>query len=120
MFSLINNNLLRRNIIRETWGDMQKFNYSAFKTIHHELEGKYIEPKIPENFVPRIQVSFILGTSNDPSQQWKLLEEQSHHDDILQDTFLDTYQNLTLKSMAILKWAKLNECVRNCELCSIP
>lgn len=93
---------------------MQEFNYSAFKKIHYNLDGKYIEPEIPEGFVPRIQITFIMGITNDPTQQWKLLEEQSRYGDILQDKFLDTYQNLTIKSMHILKWSLLNECVRKC------
>ena len=50
---------------------------------------------------------FLIGSFNnvDPNIQNKLISEASAYRDILQSDFLDTYGNLTIKTLAGLKWA---------------
>lgn len=78
-------NLNQRNAIRESWGGLR------------QARGR------------RVQTLFLLGEPNsaDPQavSQKKLEEESSAHGDILQATFLDTYRNLTLKTLSGLNWA---------------
>lgn len=47
---------------------------------------------------------FVVGRAND-SIQVQLTEEHALHSDLVQGDFLDTYRNLTLKSMTMLRWA---------------
>ena len=70
----------QRSIIRQTWGD---HNYFA-----------------DEN----ILVVFILGLVNNASVQRAIEFESSQYGDIVQASFVDSYKNLTFKSIAALKW----------------
>lgn len=78
-------NLNQRNAIRESWGRLR------------QARGL------------RVQTLFLLGEPNsaDPQavSQKQLEEESSAHGDILQAAFLDTYRNLTLKTLSGLNWA---------------
>lgn len=68
-------NFERRNVIRNTWGKSTLY--------------------LPINVV----VVFSLGlTSNSKAQQQQLTNEQSQHNDLVQDAqFVDHYRNLTYK-----------------------
>ena len=69
----------RRKLIRKTWAAKQK--------------------KLP------IKVIFIVGINSQVDQN--LLEEESREfQDLLQENFIDSYNNLTLKSMFMLKYVK--------------
>nr|XP_061795752.1 beta-1,3-galactosyltransferase 2-like [Nerophis lumbriciformis] len=62
-----------------------------------------------ENVVPAVAVVrlFLLGKSKDKlgsKKQMILLEESQRHHDIIQQDFLDSYYNLTLKTMMGLHW----------------
>lgn len=72
------NHLLRRNTIRETWGN-------------------------PRNF-PRFRVIFVLGRVNDNTTMESVILESELNGDILLGDFLDTYKNLTLKAVAAVAW----------------
>ena len=54
---------------------------------------------------------FLIGSSNNgtPTIQKKFISEALAYRDILQSDFLDTYRNLTIKTISGLKWA-----VQNC------
>lgn len=52
-----------------------------------------------------IQVYFLLGKSHDDSLNSLVANESQKYMDIIQQDFLDTYNNLTLKSVMLLKWA---------------
>lgn len=55
---------------------------------------------------------FLIGRPKDRDQNWKsetVLSEIEAYGDILQEDFLDTYTNLTLKSIMLLKWVN-NSC----------
>uniref|UniRef100_A0A1B6DVG6 Hexosyltransferase n=1 Tax=Clastoptera arizonana TaxID=38151 RepID=A0A1B6DVG6_9HEMI len=70
-------NFEQRIAIRETWASMA------------------------ENYV---KVAFLLGETNNETVQTKVVEESSTHADIIQEGFIDSYNNLTVKSLMMLKW----------------
>lgn len=73
-------NLNRRQAIRETWGTTSS-----------------------------IQVVFLLGVSanhNARELQYDINFEAQAYGDVLQNNFVDNYRNLTLKSIALVQWAK--------------
>lgn len=47
---------------------------------------------------------FLLGTTPSAELQARLVNESEQHGDIVQEDFVDSYRNLTLKSVALLKW----------------
>ena len=53
----------------------------------------------------QMQVVFLIGLSNDFSVNKKILLENNVHNDIVQGNFLDTYKNLTIKTILGMKWA---------------
>jgi hypothetical protein len=70
---------------------------------HRQLIRKYWgskESKIKNNMA----VVYIFGTTLDGARQDRLLQEKMHYNDVIQIEFLDTYRNLTNKSVAMLKW----------------
>lgn len=52
----------------------------------------------------RSQVIFLVGQSKSNLTQQRVLEEDTIYGDVLQEAFLDTYNNLTIKSLMLLKW----------------
>ncbi|KAH9367871.1 hypothetical protein HPB48_021480 [Haemaphysalis longicornis] len=54
---------------------------------------------------PTARVFFLLGTTANGSLQRRVEEESIAHRDIIQGEFLDSYYNLTLKTIHLLKWA---------------
>ncbi|CAB3237369.1 unnamed protein product [Arctia plantaginis] len=73
-------------------------------------------PKVKEdledgNTEPEYKVVFLLGlpsNNNDTTIQNKILEESEKYGDIIQEGFIDSYNNLTLKSIMMLKWITNN------------
>ncbi|KAF7412590.1 hypothetical protein HZH66_001486 [Vespula vulgaris] len=55
-----------------------------------------------------VKVAFLLGQSDNDTLNSFIIEESFQFNDILQEKFLDTYNNLTLKSIMILKWVTTN------------
>lgn len=53
----------------------------------------------------RVRTVFTLGLPGDVAQQAALEREAAEHGDLLQACFVDTYANLTLKTLAMLGWA---------------
>ncbi|XP_022909732.1 beta-1,3-galactosyltransferase 1-like [Onthophagus taurus] len=72
-------NFDERNVIRETWAS----------------------DKIIQNF--NVDYYFMLGEVTNDTLQDQLTHEYNEHNDIIQEQFLDTYNNLTLKSLMTLK-----------------
>ncbi|XP_074652772.1 beta-1,3-galactosyltransferase 1-like [Tubulanus polymorphus] len=72
----------QRKAIRTTWG-------SAVN-----------EPRL------RTRLIFIVGSANDSAAQYTLQEESDVYQDIVQKDFIDTYRNLTIKSIAMVKWVR--------------
>lgn len=81
----------RRKYIRETWVN--------------ELKG-YNNSNIPH--AHKLKYMFLIGKSKieNITASTMLEEEYRTHNDIIQDNFIDTYYNLTLKSLSMLNWAR--------------
>jgi len=73
----------RRNAIRDTWGAPTNLEKHSAKII------------------------FLMGTtvSRDSDLEADLAEEISENHDVVREDFLDSYKNLTLKTLAGIKWA---------------
>ena len=76
------NNFVKRTQIRETWG---------YKNMLRDKSGKVV---------------FLLGTTKDTDVQEGIEEESKLYRDIVQLDFVDSYFNLTVKSVMALKWVK--------------
>lgn len=75
-------NLQQRQTIRDTWGSV------AIKD-------------------PAMKLMFLLGNPNNVTLQSQIIEESVQYKDIIQEDFIDSYRNLSLKSVALLKWVSL-------------
>ncbi|XP_018617779.1 beta-1,3-galactosyltransferase 4 [Scleropages formosus] len=69
-----------RQVIRETWGE------------ETEVRGR------------RVMTLFMVGQSLDPGLSKQLVAEARDHGDVVQGRFLDSYANLTLKTLSLLGW----------------
>ncbi|XP_041347349.1 beta-1,3-galactosyltransferase 1-like [Gigantopelta aegis] len=73
-------NLIRRQGIRRTWGNRNRFFSESFLVV------------------------FILGQVADRKVMTSVKKESGIYGDIVQEDFVDSYRNLTYKSIAGLKW----------------
>ena len=78
----IPNNFSMRNVLRDTWVSTTRGNTS-----------------------PSVRHVFLLGAPLDKQTQPLIDAEAKTHNDIVQMSFVDSYQNLTLKTMMMLEWA---------------
>ncbi|XP_066582256.1 beta-1,3-galactosyltransferase 1-like [Prorops nasuta] len=51
-----------------------------------------------------ISILFMLGATADPNVEKVLLQEQKMYNDIIRGKFMDSYSNLTLKTISTLEW----------------
>lgn len=58
----------------------------------------------------QIQVVFLIGKTENNETQEKIIGESQTYNDLIQEDFIDSYNNLTLKSVMMLKWV-----VKNCD-----
>lgn len=54
----------------------------------------------------RVMTLFMVGQVLDPALTKQLSDEAREHGDLVQGRFLDTYANLTLKTLSMLAWAR--------------
>ncbi|XP_061909581.1 beta-1,3-galactosyltransferase 5 [Entelurus aequoreus] len=54
----------------------------------------------------RVMTLFTLGVTSDPGLAKLLIEEARERGDLVQGRFLDTYSNLTLKTVSMLSWVR--------------
>lgn len=54
-----------------------------------------------------VKTIFLVGKTPNNVTQAKLTEESRKYGDLLQESFLDSYNNLTLKTIMMLKWVNL-------------
>lgn len=116
------NHLIYRQAIRETWGNLTEFNYSFFAKMHSRFNGTYLGIKYKEwknysisetqndsshqDFA--VKILFLLGQTTSNETQAKINTESDLYGDVIQESFLDTYNNLTLKTVMMLKWVNKN------------
>ena len=62
--------------------------------------------RIPES--KTVKLYFAIGLSKESETQKRLLEENNKFNDLLQWNFIDNYYNLTIKSLAILRWFSIH------------
>ncbi|KAL6263325.1 hypothetical protein P5V15_006123 [Pogonomyrmex californicus] len=55
-----------------------------------------------------VKIAFLLGKSDNDTLNNLIVEESSQYNDIVQERFFDTYNNLTIKSVMMLKWVTSN------------
>lgn len=86
-------NLEARKAIRETWAS----SLSA---------GKYVNRSndVSEDLPKDAYVVFLLGDPDNSTLQAIVEEESRRYGDIVQEGFIDSYNNLTVKSVMLLKW----------------
>eukprot|EP00058_Branchiostoma_floridae_P022134 XP_002607624.1 hypothetical protein BRAFLDRAFT_123960 [Branchiostoma floridae] len=72
---------VQRETIRKTWGNESNIPGVIFKTV------------------------FAIGHTDDAATQAALVEENDKFKDIIQEDFVDSYHNLTLKTVMCWKWA---------------
>ncbi|XP_046379831.2 beta-1,3-galactosyltransferase 1-like isoform X2 [Haliotis rufescens] len=75
-------NVKERLAIRDTW-------------------GTYVKDPLHKT-----KVVFLLGATDSKDMQKNLLDESNTYGDLVQENFHDSYRNLSLKSVAMLKWVK--------------
>ncbi|XP_030828170.1 beta-1,3-galactosyltransferase 1 [Strongylocentrotus purpuratus] len=79
----IHKNFDQRNAVRKTWASPK------------EIDGK------------QIVTLFLLAKNTNPRHQSLVEQESKQYKDIIMEDFMDTYKNLTLKTMMGLKWASI-------------
>lgn len=57
-----------------------------------------------QNTLHNIKIVFLVGQLVNNTHQDELNEEFAHNNDIIQESFIDSYANLTVKSVMLLKW----------------
>lgn len=83
LISSVHSNFEKRNALRETWLTPTDQNKSKFR------------------------YSFLLGMNSNKKLQVALETESATYNDIVQEDFIDTYHNLTLKTIMGVKWASI-------------
>ena len=81
LISTIHQNTEKRRAIRETWMSPYRENNGSVRYV------------------------FLLGMTKDESRQVALETESATYRDIIQEDFVDSYNNLTLKTMMAFRWA---------------
>lgn len=124
--------LNNRQTLRETWANTTEFNYSKFAMLHSHLNGTYL-PINDENWRNytidndhdmddvsranfRIRVVFLVGQTENAAIQKRIVHETQAYNDMIQESFSDSYYNLTIKSVMMLKWVVNNGCEGKGEL----
>lgn len=74
--------LKQRETIRSTWGSISSAN----------------------NNTDYVRLGFLIGSTKSAMLQQEVQQESEKYTDIIQQDFVDSYQNLTLKSIMLLKW----------------
>lgn len=103
-------NFEARKAIRSTWGNKNNLSYKKY------LEEKYgndtgsnIGNTNSEIGNINMRILFLLGLPDgDKNIQKKILAENKKHGDIIQEDFIDSYGNLTIKVGMMLKWIWTN------------
>lgn len=102
----VNNNLTHLIIKNSLW-NVQSLLIIAFVTISpssFEHRNLIRHTWANKTLFPQIKTVFILGLSSNNTVNEMIKLENEVHQDIVQENFMDTYNNLTLKTIAGFKW----------------
>lgn len=99
-----------RQLIRESWA---RLNYSFFGQIHRQQKSG-VEYLAALGRNTKVSVTFFIGRSLNSTVQQDVEAEHTQHGDILQEDLIDHYQNMTLKTLQMLKWANMG-CIKSCK-----
>lgn len=55
-----------------------------------------------------VKLIFIIGQTSNNETQNKIYDESETYRDLVQESFIDTYNNLTLKTIMMFKWVTNN------------
>lgn len=55
-----------------------------------------------------VRTAFLIGQTQDEKIQNEIYVESQTYDDVIQEGFLDSYNNLTLKTAMLFKWINRN------------
>ena len=69
------------------------------------IQRKLIRTTWAAHLIGSTRYAFLIGSTNRPKIQKKINNESSIYEDLIQVDMLDTYMNLTLKSVALLHWS---------------
>lgn len=89
--------------------------------MHSTLKGLYLNIKY-KNFISQnssqknyisnnlfnVKIVYLIGQTQNNETQISINQESDNFGDIIQESFLDSYNNLTLKSIMMLKWVTTN------------
>ncbi|KAG0720271.1 Beta-1,3-galactosyltransferase 5 [Chionoecetes opilio] len=75
-------NFQQRDRVRTTWAKPEFFQYTGLKAV------------------------FVVGATNNETLQESLDEEIDAYEDIIQSDFIDTYRNLSYKTVSLLSWVR--------------
>ena len=84
----------RREIIRQTWGTYAE---SENVKVPFSVLNLLFEPLI-------LKLLFFVGDNQDPNTQEKLEVEAAENHDIIQENYIESYWNLTRKTIGQIKW----------------
>ena len=96
-------NVKQRNAIRETWGNVRSNQNTGVSQVAVVfLLGKHS----PASVLNHSSTTDTLYHNNITLLQEEVKRESDKHNDVLQGDFVDSYHNLTIKSVYMLKWAQ--------------
>lgn len=89
--------------------------------MHSALKGSYLNIKYKNydsknssqknylsNNLFNVKIVYLIGQTQNNETQTMINQESDYFGDIVQESFLDSYNNLTLKSIMMLKWVTTN------------
>lgn len=76
--------------------------------------GSSVDPS-QQNFA--VKVAFLVGQTLNNETQQRIVAESDMYGDIIQESFIDSYNNLTLKTIMMLKWVNGTCCDKGKHLC---
>lgn len=100
-----------------SWGNSSRFNYPDFVKLHRHLNGTYHPPlksrlRLYSEYLTgkgaslraSVRVVFMTGRGREhDGSSRQLRDEAEQYNDIIQEDFVDSYRNLTLKTVLALK-----------------
>ncbi|XP_015520626.1 beta-1,3-galactosyltransferase 1 isoform X1 [Neodiprion pinetum] len=72
------------------------------------IRDTWANKTILENYNATVEVAFLVGESSNDTLNENIENESLQYKDIIQEKFQDSYNNLTIKSIMMLKWVTLN------------